>query len=288
MRDEIAKAMDHADLEPFWRLLISRDINNRRLVGDMACGFEYKLMFFKNLFGEMPQLRDKNYVAADDTLLQDMSDLKRELEADFSNPDFGCLVDILEIPEEGGFRQAVMDHINTRLGKEAKDPMLNQTVEAVNTEIQTTTPKVSDMDGTITRMKRRDELKTGILPEYISAKHIKQQEIFKRGQELESSMKPHRERLQALGHSIKGDRVVPTFNIDLMQNLRFHSPDNWDNCNERAERCQHLFQMRLRSIVDFLSSSSNTAGLEQTLALMKKWLGAEHKDIFTFADSVSE
>jgi hypothetical protein len=233
----------------------------------------------------MPKLQDKKYIASDDSLFDEILDLQNKLTLMIGDEERGCMQNFDKLLEKGGFKKAVMDHIIDKLNMD-KDPLMACANTTVTTKLATVTSEGLRVNAVTKSLEQRDELKSRISPNSLSTNHIEQQRLFKRGQDLETSIGVHRKRLREIGYSIEGFGVVPTFDTDLLHGVVQSSQENWANCSEQAARCDHLFQKRLRAIIDFLSSSSNPTRLNKTLALITTFLDTKTDawKLFAFYD----
>ena len=80
---------------------------------------------FQKLTSELPQLLDKQWYGANDALPDEMMELKASLSFELFDPTHGYWTAIAKLSEKSGFRQAIEDHILSRLRTEAKDELLD-------------------------------------------------------------------------------------------------------------------------------------------------------------------
>jgi hypothetical protein len=203
--------------------------------------------------------------------------LKSRLRYGLLRPMFGYLRLIEKLPEKGGLRQAVKDHILARLREEAKDPLLDSIRDpAVAIKFNETNYEKLDKDTVSKLLERRDKVKSNILSENVSTNLS--EEPRQDNEELRSSIKSHRERLQALGYTIS---MEPDFDINLLRSIRHDRPGIWYSYGERTKVHHYLFQMRLHSFVASLNTSSDTVRKNDALLLIERCLGTGSDDIFT-------
>jgi hypothetical protein len=239
--------------------------------------FQANANTIKILAKELPQLLDKLWYGENDSMFNQMMQLKSRLRYGLLRPMFGYLRLIEKLPEKGGLRQAVKDHILARLREEAKDPLLDSIRDpAVAIKFNETNYEKLDKDTVSKLLERRDKVKSNILSENVSTNLSEKPR--QDNEELGSSIKSHRERLQALGYTIS---MEPDFDINLLRSIRHDRPGIWYSYGERTKVHHYLFQMRLHSFVASLNTSSDTVRKNDALLLIERCLGTGSDDIFT-------
>jgi hypothetical protein len=255
--------------------------SDRQKKNSTKCGtyFQANANTIKILARELPQLLDKLWYGENDSLFSQMMQLKSRLGFGLLRPMFGYLRVIEELPEKGGFRHAVKDHILARLREEAKDVLLDSIRDpAVTIKFNETNYEKLDKDAVNKLLERRDKVKLSLLTENVSTNLSEKHRQDKHNQELKLSIKSHTERLQALGYTIS---MEPDFDINLLRSIRHNRPGIWYSYGERTKVHHYLFQMRLHSFVASLNTSSDTVRKNDTLLLIERCLGTGPDDIFT-------
>jgi len=120
----------------------------------------------QRLTSELPQLLDKQWYGLNDALLDETMELKVSLSSELFDSTYGYLTAIANIPEKSGFRQAVKDHILSRLRDEAKDDLLDSIRDPnlANKRDEMNFKKLN-MDTTAKLLETRDDLKSQISAE---------------------------------------------------------------------------------------------------------------------------
>ena len=236
----------------------------------------------QKLTSELPQLLDKQWYGVNDALPDEMMKLKASLGFELFDPTHGYLTAVAKLPEKGGFRQAVKNHILSRLRDEAKDKLLDSIKDPklANKRDEINFKKLN-MDTTAKLLETRDELKSQISAESWSANRAAERERIWHRLELGKSVKHHRMRLQALGYTIK---LEPNYDIKLLHNVvDEHKSHAWyiGRYSEKAQTWDYRYQMRLHSFIACLNASSDNVKRTNNLALIEKRITTEPDDIFT-------
>jgi len=236
----------------------------------------------QKLTSELPQLLDKQWYGVNDALPDEMMKLKASLGFELFDPTHGYLTAVAKLPEKSGFRQAVKDHILSRLRDDAKDGLLYsiRDLNLANKRDEINFKKLN-MGTTAKYLETCDELKSQISAENWSANRDAERERILHNSALRSSVNQDRLRLQALGYTMK---LEPNYDINLLHNVvDEHKSHAWyiGRYSEKAQTCDYRYQMRLHSFIACLNASSDTVKRTNNLALIEKGISTEPDDIFT-------
>ena len=210
-----------------------------------------------------------------------MFDLKSGLRYELFNTGRGYSTTIAKLPVEGGFRQAVKDHILARLREEAKDPLLDSIRDPiVATKRDDINSKKLNMDASTNLLEIRDELKMQLSTEDLVANEAEEQANLKHIRELELSIKIYEEKRQAWSHTIE---MGPKYDINLLYHIVKKFGTIWSRrgFREKAQKFDYRFQMRLHSFIATINTSSDTTMKHDTLALIERCIATELDDIIT-------
>lgn len=207
--------------------------------------------------------------------------LKASLKFELFDPIHGYLTAIARLPEGNGFKKAVKDHILSRLREEAKDPLLDSIRDQglANRRDEINFKKLK-MDTTAKLLEAREELKSQISEESMSANRVNGWEWLQHRQARRQFIKHHRLRLNALGYTIK---VEPNYDIKLLHNvIEEHRSNAWYiyGYSEMTQTWSCRYQMRLHGFIACLNASSDTRNRTDRLALIEKRIATRPGDIF--------
>jgi hypothetical protein len=178
---------------------------------------------------------------------------------------------IAKLPKEYGFRKAVKEHILDRLRVKAKDVLLDSVQDpTAAVKLDEINSERLNRSAVTKLLERKDVLQECIdsVPSMESSEIVVDDQIIQ-AEELELSIKFHKERLQALGYTMT---LEPNFNMDLLRCIASEQPKAWYTYRDEAETCDSLLQMRLHSFIASLNISSDFVMKDDALALIESCL----------------
>jgi hypothetical protein len=185
---------------------------------------------------------------------------------------------IAKLPEENGFKQAVEDHIIDRLDVKAKDVLFDSVRDPVAAvKLDEINFKRLNMNVVEKLLQRKDELEewNNSIPNLSSSEDEENDQLM-HAEELEFSIKSHKERLQGLGYTMTFE---PNFNMGLLRCIASEQPKAWYTYRDEAETCDSLFQMRLHSFIASLNTSSDFVMKDDTLTLIESCLAKRPDEV---------